>query len=312
MWGSRINLWRTLALVAAGAIAIWGLLLGVGATSAPTVTSGGNHESIRVWVDRPGVALDITWSMDPGGVVTIFVNVQDDTADRAVVYMVLTCGARMAPAFSGGDLVDEFGSEADCTQPQLLTGDPATQVISVSVEAVGQGAVVGETRGSWVASAAGRRAARTPQMFLAWYEPLDPEVQALNLELAGEESTFVLSLAAAITETLDTYVPNAEEGGVAVSTSASIFSGLTGKDPVVLGSVSWSATGAGAGMQGSYASWQDSGGMATAQFQLLLAGVLLGIAASVVVEFFLELARQRNESRPQEVKRRIRFRRKAL
>jgi hypothetical protein len=294
-WGH--SPWRAVTLLAAGAIAVVGVVLGVVATSAPTVESGGNHERIRVWVDRPDVAINFRWSMDPSGEITMFLNVDDDTAERAVVYIVLTCGARMASTFSGGELVDEFGSETDCEHPKILGSDPATQVISVAVEAVGQGAVTGLTRDAWVATAAGRRAARTPQMFFAWYQPLEPELADLDLELVGVGSSFDLSLSATTTETLDTYIPNADAGGVAVSTSASIFSGLTGETPVVLGSVSWSAAGPAAGMQGAYASWQDSGGIARAQFQLLLAGVLLGVAASVVVEFLMDLARGPNARR---------------
>jgi hypothetical protein len=276
------NLYGWLTIVVTAALAVGGILLGVVATAVPNPLRGGVSHSIRVAVDRPEASIDFSWKMSPDGAVTMLAGILGDTPEEVVVSIVLRCDSRLSAVESSRAAeVSESGRAQECEDPSLFNTNIATQVIGVLVRQDELVIVEGRPSKPWTSSGAGQRVARTPQIFFGLQST--EIVEAFAMVEPGAQSTLDVALEATPSETLSIYVPG-DASGTAVSTSASILDLGDGFEPSVSGSVVWSAVGAGSGLQASFARWDDSAATSTAQLQLLLSGVFLGVAASLLVE----------------------------
>lgn len=285
------NAFGWLTVVTTAALAIAGATLGVMATAVPNPLVGGNHQNIRVSVDRPDVDIEFTWSLDATGDVTMFAGILGPSPEQVVIYVVLKCDARLKTVESYSDeTVSALGDADKCADGSVFESGGAAQVIALPVGQAELAIAKGRPEKPWTSSGAGQRVARAPQIFFGFQSAGITDEFALFDP--GPSSTLRVSLDATVTEALSIYVPS-EATGTNIETSASIFDAGNGV-PSVAGSVVWSRSGgAGNGLQQAYSRWDDSAATSAAQLQLLLSGVFLGVAASLIVEALFSRARPR-------------------
>jgi hypothetical protein len=298
----RTQLFVWVSVISGVVLAVAGTVLGISATTVPDVLQGGFDERVSVWVDQADVRVDVSWSVDPSGTVSIYVGspvVDAESPPPAfTAFIILTCDSRLVDPQVDPDVTletREFGDEELCRTPTVFSTDLATQLLEVTVGGPNATVITGRTVADWTATGGGRRVARTPQIMLGRFDLFADELASYRLEAPAEGSILGVALDASPTETIDIFVPEGDENAI-VRTSAAIYDFGATTGPVVIGSVTWSETGADAVLPSTFVRWNDSSGTASAQLSLLLSGAFLGVAASFLIEFLFDQVRARERA----------------
>lgn len=282
--------------IALGAAGGW---MAYQSTRVPNVELGRtSDDTIQVWSDTPDTAVTVQWVLRPDGQVLITATGVEGQPSPHAVHVLLWCDTQLASPglwMSEGELSStSFGEGCDGTAPataQLLTFG------------VGESAY-GTTIADWTDGASGQRVARSPRIVLSGTGESDETITGVNLDEFNSvqeqlpvdrfpvTSSSVLSvgLDADPAEIPDDTVPpdgSTEKLSVTIVTDE-------GLDTVP--SVTWdlSFTSESPGrygytMQAGLARWTNPEGQTSAQTLLLLSGVALGLALSLIAELLFRL-----------------------
>lgn len=292
-----------LGLTAVGASA------GIAGTAVPTVDPPSTKQlDVALMTPRdpkapdaaPYLELTFGWIMSSDGDVELYAH-SGGTDDTFFVY--LFCGIRMTfeypmkPGFEGVGVQAEpekAGSEAACARPPG-TGDKLEDRAHQIIEIRGRASISGTPFGVWTDTANGKRIARTPAV------ELDLAFDGLVAPLRTSKAATALSGTAS--EALDNATPAAlSEGRVDYGSDWRIFGP---DDTLEFAAVLWDTespedSGNAKNLRPGIARWTLLEGEQTAQMYTLLSGVLLGVAAAVLVEWLLGplLSKQKREGTP--------------
>lgn len=291
------------AVIMAMCSATTGLVLGWLATVTPTVTAGGPRDRIEVWSDVEAAPVTFIWVMAPDGSVTIGVGLtlspHDDLPDPPEadslfgapvdVTLLLFCEARLVPA-NELPIVATGGSEDGCAVDE---SEPAWQRIDIPVSLSQSSPPLSDvsTLGTWTSSAAGVRVARAPQVTMG--NPSGFHITDIDRTLQvpwSESSSVGTAMRWSEGESLTSFQPPE-----AVDDSYSVAVQVESPWSERGASIDWLIENGGYQIPTTEVRWSDASGTAVAQAQLLVAGVLLGVAASVLVESVLEWLRETHE-----------------
>jgi len=279
------------AVAGVGAVGVW---MGLAATSVPTVDLGRTvSDTVTVSTGTQSARLETEWRLHRDGTVSVRVDLgsyavlepdPQPLAEAADVAVQLACDARIRvddlPV--GVELVED-GEEAECEDP-TGEGVGARQVFlfDLSIDAP-SATLTGHPVREWSSSLAGQRTARSPRMILVTGALVDTAIPG-GVTTPAARSTLTSVIEAGPNDLIDVTVTPA--GAVTESTSVTV-QGEDEKEWV--DSVSWQLEfehlGAQDWLDEGLARWTDPAGQTGMQLLLLVSGALVGVAASVAVEW---------------------------
>lgn len=237
------------------------------------------------------VIVRLQWMMSSSGEVEINAFATSHAeAPHPPFTIVLYCGARLndlegiAKNLDGTGIQDIFAAGGDGPCRAGKTEGRARQIIHV----VGSAQFTGFLEGNWTDAKAGQRVARTPSVGYSGAEPDLLEVSA--------ESKFLAILTAPATALFESATPGQLDEGDVVYGSPNAMIDRNGN--YELAAVQWETEPKPLNTQtmllgSGIARWTLLGGQAFPQWSLLLSGVLLGIAAALLVEWPISSYRAR-------------------
>lgn len=323
----RLMRWLLTGLVIAS-LAVLGWTWGKAGIDKPAVSLGyAVRNEVRVWTTHPQASVYFSWTTEPTGVVRITVQLARGSGDTdtVTVLVALVCDTRYddygvdsanhatLESKIAGD--DERGCGEEPSQASYLARPTQLLLVQFTGKLAGTDsiAIEGTTVERWSDEAAGERVAYTPYVQLGGRFPLDlPRLRDLVDEgvepVVPATADVYTSVEGLPSEIAGTYFPTDTPlaiFGTNIGATGEVRTEQTPQGPRITWSADWSAsTQQGRGVDfPSYTHttavvrWSDSGGLARAQFRLLLAGLFLGIVGSVVIEGLFAWARwDRTES----------------
>ncbi|GAA1679518.1 hypothetical protein GCM10009807_24220 [Microbacterium lacus] len=287
---------------------VWGGLLAIAQPSLETLDQ---KDSIELWTDRREAELSIVWTLSADGQVSLRVTHVGDGQDRApaIAYVVFSCGARLENVVPSLD----FQQDSPPAYELITAGDPSGcqaldepigfheleyQLLTAHLRPGESLLLTGKPIEAWSSETLNARLARSPQMasisvgadegdgtpFSYYNYPLLKTVEAT----IPARSSFAVALQATATEERQA-VYGPEGTGVEQQTSNSVIDWGNGR---FVDSIQWSAQNVQV-LYSGIARWSEPGGLNRSQLLLLIAGALLGVAASIGVEILLRLAERR-------------------
>lgn len=266
--------------------------------------------------DAPGPSdarVSFQWTMDSEGHVTITAYADDGTEleEPREFTILLACGARLddivvvlksSPDGPSLEHPQEFGDESVCGatsyEPEKI---PRYQAITIKGRAI----LEGNPMGNWTDARGGQRLARTPS--IGWFSPRLGDVSVAPSSNAATDLTGKLD------ESLDSITPaEVSSGDVVFDSGEGMLVGDVREDAAVR----WTTTRCGRAeteqewkdcaeservhrpvnrpdLRSGIARWTQLGGQEHAQWFTLGSGLLLGIAATLVIEWLRRELRRR-------------------
>lgn len=278
------------AIICLGGI---GWFMGAYATAQPAMTIGDEHPRITLWSVETSVSVHLDIALFPSGRVHVQVYAEGDPPPTGLAYaLVLTDRARLVDLQSAYDL---GGLRVENTR------NPEHQVILVSFKP-GQRLIQfsGTPVEPWIAPTVGERIAQTPTIEFGAESITDYPAQIVEALGLKRDSLIEPSFSSR----LDVVLTNSDSEGVESflpTDGALVINGGSSYDePHVTGMVQWHLIRAEderlnflLPVIGRYS---DRQGQANSQRLLLLSGVLLGVAASMLVEVLVAWSAKRRES----------------
>lgn len=282
------------AIVGAGAI-----VLGTQATALPTFSLGSSSaDVVEIWSSVEGDEVFLFWEMGPSGEVSVQFGRSSSAGNAAPEYaeivVVLACDTRLTdieeePVYMSSTdpyTVTPHGDPAGCQPLDEPLGDRELeyQLIRATLGKDQNKRLHGKPLAEWTQESAGIRTARTPSIYVAanLEESHFPELRVIDV-IAPQKATLNVSLTATPDEVVDSLSGPGPD--VREETSNHI---TDWGDGGWVESVHWQLEHLSAGGMGvinpGVAEWRDPVKITRAQWQLLLCGLFLGVALSLVVE----------------------------
>ncbi len=291
-----------LATVAVAAVGLWFAAIGTAvATVDPPFNQGYEIDIATMDDGDPNtgdvgtISVTFYWLMASNGRVEVSARSVDESVEAATptFFIFLYCGARLRPMANmesktdgtGIQKVTESGDEAACKRNERqdpLVDSRAYQVIEIRGDAQFEGMPLG----LWTNARGGQRIARTPS--IGW------EGAHGGLDEVSPTSTATMILTSTTTESLGSVAPAELSDGEVVYDSGERLFGPN--ETVEFAAVQWASKPRPDGprtqdLRSGIARWTQIKGQQQAQMFTLLAGVLLGVAASAIVEGLISIAR---------------------
>jgi hypothetical protein len=298
-FGGHIN-----PLLVAGVVGAGAVVLAMQATALPTFSLGNSvADVVEIWSSVEGDEVWLSWELSPSGDVDVhFGRVPHDGStsilESAEIFLVLACDTRLDNIHE----VDVYGSNPSNTHTVDSLGDPAGcqpldepiglreleyQLIRTTLMRDEVKQLSGTPIADWSVRGGGIRSARTPNI-MALSDINREHFPALSeLEvISPERVTLKASLTAAPEEVVDHIA--GPGGKVLEQTSNDINDWGEGGQ---VASVQWSLEATkpdGLAVVGpGVAQWTDHPAKSIAEWLLLLSGVMLGVAVSLIVDHLL-------------------------
>jgi hypothetical protein len=315
---TRSGRWLAAGGVVVGVL-VFGWTLGQASTERPAIELGYlRQDTVHLWSSNPDATLNFTWVTHANGQVSILLYGISPTGEPVDALLVLQCDARLK-SFDN-DTADVVFTEAELgAQPSDCnfggSGDRVdespVQVFKIRFQGtndLGDGSTIGRfqiwgmAERSWSAEAAGVRVSYAPYVYVAGQARRD---YGQSFELRDPAAARIESvLLGSATEALDSHFPPNVQPPDFMHADGQVQADMRQDSFQREGSqVRWSASWSALEMRpqgpripyynhtNAMARWSDPSGLADAQLQLLLAGLLLGIGGSVAVEALFMWAR---------------------
>ncbi|MCK6081291.1 hypothetical protein KZX37_09295 [Microbacterium sp. EYE_5] len=281
------------------------------ATAVPSGKGIDYTSTVYAWIAEPDVRVSIDWRVQTSGEVVLRVRAgadEDVISDVADIYVALSCDARFANYSNDRvDLIAQTGLESAC-DAESPTPDVATDVLRFrtgeDTSAGGVAAHFGPTVGLWSTTQAGEHVANTPQMSLS--RPDFPyELGIPGSERIGTASRLRVSMDAGPKEEIAYVHPQGRTDGPVERPEDAEPNSFTVQPLLQLGASEYGGTvfsqldtgaagfGARDGISPGFARWVDPDSRAWLQGLLLMAGVLIGTAITILVEIAIDRVRSR-------------------
>ena len=301
-------------VAAALAIGWLGLSMGSEAAATPATNLGDVFgDQVEVWTDRADAQVSVGWEVTDSGAIELSLSnaARVESAEPFTALVALHCDARLVqPEFitpgGGGEVeLTEHGFEALCPEAGLalgrsettLSGEPAYQLFRIplpSGENYVRGgrdvAIGGLAHGEWTDFTLAKRIARTPMIGFSSIYGVPRALEDEEIFEAAVGSAIDVALYSQPDEVIELSVPPDGRGLTEIlSTSASSIERLSGSELTVQ-SAYWhlETTDGNVGstdfVGSAFARWGIPDGEARVQLLLLLSGVLLGVAASLLID----------------------------
>jgi hypothetical protein len=278
-----------LAVVASiAAVGGLGWFLGVFATAQPVlrVEEENLSGSVTVWSAGTDAIMRVELNLAPSGRLYYSVSTSDDSTpyEPDVVALELYGSARL----------QDIASNKTSDKVRVDTGGPDTQWVVLTIERDSYVSFSGSPAEAWTAEAISQRIASTPPIYLAASDEIPlfhPSTQAaadLNEPAAG--SVISLRLERSASEKLEFYSPDDE---------AEVLNIGVNLEEETSGGVAWSAgpsEGQSTNLPPVEVRYSKYQGLADSQRLLLISGLLLGVAASLMVEVLITWAAENRTS----------------
>jgi len=299
-------------------LAIVGWNIGMAATDRPHTSLGGERDRVHAWVTDPDAELLLYWSHWPSGTVDLMASLGRQTEVTKVV-LLLQCNARLQEfenLSSRAELSVEnkAGEPEACDPRQVDDREAPVQIVTITFRDFTSGLALlrGTPHAPWSDEAAGERVSHAP--FVSVGGVTNNVYFDEKPFHAPHKATVSTTLHSSDSEVLESHFPTDMPSGLGAS--GRVYARENRSSYTLGPSVTWQSSWSAEEMrsrggripyyQHTYATahWSDPAAVARAQQWLLLSGVSLGIAGSVLIEGLLSWAAHRSQPERQSPSRR--------